>query len=63
MSETEAQARARRKYQKSCTELRVRLTGQDRDIIDFLNNYSGSKAAMVKRLLREEMARQAGRED
>lgn len=59
---TEAQRKASRAYQqRNCTQVLLRLnTKTERDIIEALEA-SGNKAGYLKRLVREDLARRAGK--
>lgn len=61
MPKTEAQKRAQAKYRKKTYELRVALFPPDKDIFTRLEEIDAmgeARAAYVKRLIREDIARE-----
>lgn len=58
--ESEAQRRANVKYKAENTvNLQVKLFPADRDIVEWLDGIDEGKAAYVRRLIREDMAKRS----
>lgn len=60
---TEAQKRARDKYNAKARQLIIRIYPSEPDILEKINEQQGGYARYIKRLIREDIARSKQNED